>query len=117
MIRLVAQPVSLLMEDGRGLRAVRRDETPILSTTPIAEPFHRLARASNPSQALTDSVSSPIGGSGLINSRWQGGFSEVVLIPISSSRNRFGSLPHASSRFPRRPRRGSCGYRPEAGSK
>jgi hypothetical protein len=42
MIRLVAERVGFLAKDGRGLRAVRREEKPVLATTPIAQPFHRI---------------------------------------------------------------------------
>ena len=56
IIRLVAQRVGFLAEGGEALRVVRRGEEPVLSTTPIAEPFHRLARGTDPTRALADAV-------------------------------------------------------------
>jgi CRISPR-associated protein Csx17 len=47
MIRLVAQRVELIESEGGDLRTARTREerkNPLLATTPIAEPFHRLAQ-------------------------------------------------------------------------
>lgn len=53
LIRLIVEGIGLV-PDGKALRVGRRDESPVLRTTPIAEPFHRLARVPNPWAALCE---------------------------------------------------------------
>lgn len=55
VLRLVAQQVGLVTDD-RGLRVARLQEKPVLHTTPVSEPFHRLARNQNSPRALAEAI-------------------------------------------------------------
>lgn len=57
MLRLVAERVGFVTDPvTSSLRVVRGEEKPVLRTTPVPQPFHQLARGSNPASALTEAI-------------------------------------------------------------